>query len=851
MANVSDLIIKIQTGTDNTALATWTFKQSTIVVTNPTVRVGSWVNVKSGSRWYNGVGIASFVFTDGPWKVIQLSGQRAVINENASGSHHIMSPINVNNLTSSDSSSSVTTITEDTVDHYEVKWAYDSGDGIWFDGGSSSTSNKYATYSVPENALKVRVTVTPVSKTRQVNGQDTSYWSGSAVSYTYDTNAMPPEVPPSPTVEVDKYTLKATVDNVSDPRSDEIHFEVYDMTTLFQTGIATVSACLATFQCTLNAGGRYRVRVRAANIYGTGKIYSDWTDFTDSVITVPAAPAEITAIRGASSTSIYLEWSTVNSAETYDVEYTTNVNYFDGSSETTTVSGIEGTHYTVTGLETGDEYFFRVRAVNTQGESGWTDIKSVVIGKKPNAPTTWSSATTVITGSPLYLYWVHNAEDGSTERYAEVEITIGTDTQTYTVKNEIADDEENPDKDKTKYYTVDTSPYDEGTQIKWRVRTAGITLTYGDWSIMRTVDVYAPPTLELSVTDQNGSLLNVVTSFPIFIKGLAGPNTQAPIGYHVAITADSGYETVDSIGRSYIVNAGDEVYAQYIDTNDPLLIELDPGNIDLENNVTYTVTVIVSMNSGLTATATASFEVAWTDQAFMLDAEIAIDPDNYISYVTPYCRNEEGVVVTDATLAVYRREFDGSYQELATGIDPTKNTVITDPHPALDYARYRIVATSKSTGAVSFYDPPGYPVNGTGAILQWNEAWENFDVTNESAETLIPLWNGSLLHLPYNLDVTDNINPESETVKYVGRNYPVSYYGTQIESSSNWKLEIPATDKKTIYALRRLQIWKGDVYVREATGSGYWANITVSFTQTHQALTVPVTLTITRVEGGI
>ena len=63
-------------------------------------------------------------------------------------------------------------------------------------------------------------------------------------------------------------------------------------------------------------------------------------------------------------------------------------------------------------------------------------------------------------------------------------------------------------------------------------------------------------------------------------------------------------------------------------------------------------------------------------------------------------------------------------------------------------------------------------------------------------------------------------------------------------------MEIPKEDKKTLYALRRLSIWTGDVYVREPSGSGYWANISVSFSQTHNELTIPITITVTRVEGG-
>lgn len=847
MANVKNLAIKIQTGTEKTLLATWDFN-STVTVTSPTIKVGSWVRVKAGSRWYNGVGIAPFVFNE-EWQVIQINGNRVVIDKNRAGTNSIESPIHINNLTTSGGGS--TSVTENTVDHYTVTWAYDSGDGIWFKGNSSNTegNTKHSTYDPPENALKVRVTVKPVSKTRKVNGKDTSYWSGSNVSKTWDMSTNPPEVPPTPSIEIDEYELTATVDNITDQRSDEIEFSVYDMTKPFTSGTVTVQACMASFKCKVNAGGQYRVRARSANIYGSGRNYSDWTDFTSPETTIPSVPAGITTIRGSSSTSIYLEWSTVNSAETYEIEYTTKITYFDGSSETTSVSGIEFNHYEVTGLESGQEYFFRVRAVNDKGESGWTEIKSVVIGKDPDAPTTWSSTTTAITGDVVNLYWVHNAQDGSTERYAEVEITANGNTQTHTVRNEDLEDED--EKDKTKYYAVDTSEYKEGTKIQWRVRTAGITLAYGDWSIMRTVDVYAPPTLELSLTNQNGDIIEVLEEFPFYIEGLAGPNTQMPIGYHVTITADQGYETVDSIGRTKIVNPGDEVYSEYIDTNDPLLIQLTPANIDLENNIEYTVVVIASMNSGLTVTQSKQFSVSWTDEFYNLDAEIAVDDQTYVAYITPYCRNDDGDVITNVSLAVYRREFNGAYTEIQSGIDSSKNTVVTDPHPALDYARYRIVATTNTTGAVSFYDPPGYPVQCKKIIIQWDEEWSDFDSSVEDDEPVQPLWTGSLLALPYNVDVSDDSSPESTLVKYIGRSYPVSYYGTQITTTGSWSVAIPRDDVDTIYALRRLSIWKGDAYVREPSGSGYWANIKVSFSQKHLETTIPVTLSLTRVEGGI
>lgn len=43
----------------------------------------------------------------------------------------------------------------------------------------------------------------------------------------------------------------------------------------------------------------------------------------------------------------------------------------------------------------------------------------------------------------------------------------------------------------------------------------------------------------------------------------------------------------------------------------------------------------------------------------------------------------------------------------------------------------------------------------------------------------------------------------------------MSYYGTQLGETASWKVEIEKSDVDTLYALRRLAIWMGDVYVRE------------------------------------
>ena len=315
------------------------------------------------------------------------------------------------------------------------------------------------------------------------------------------------------------------------------------------------------------------------------------------------------------------------------------------------------------------------------------------------------------------------------------------------------------------------------------------------------------------------------------------------------MSANSTYDTVDSVGNTKIVNSGNAVYSKYFDINDPLMVEFSAGNIDLENGIEYTVTCVVSMNSGLTKESSLTFTVNWSDASYNPNAGISVDKDLLVAYIRPYCRDDDGVLVGDVSLAVYRREFDGSFTELAKDLDNSKNVVITDPHPSLDYARYRIVATTNSTGAVSFNDLPGYPVNGKSIIIQWDEEWKEFD-SSSGGRLMDRPWTGSMLKLPGNIDVSDSYDQDVSMIKYIGRSHPIAYYGTQRGETPTWNVEIPKSDKDTLYSIRRLASWMDDVYVREPSGSGYRASIKVSFSQKHCELTIPVTLSITRVEGG-
>ena len=584
------------------------------------------------------------------------------------------------------------------------------------------------------------------------------------------------------------------------------------------------------------------------------------------------------------------------------------MHYLRSSNASTTINNITSPRYTITGLSSGEKYFVRVRAINKQGTSDWTEAKSIILGVVPAAPTTWSSTSTVTVGEEMKLYWMHNAKDGSKESKAELKYSVNNQPEVVkeVIKTNVSDD--------VSYYYLPTSSYTEGASIRWAVRTAGITGEYGPWSVTRTISIYAHPSLSLVVSDDglNTRSLTRITKYPFYIKAVSGPNSQKPIGYHFSIVAKDSYETIDEHGTVKMIIEGQEIYSNFLDINERIvLLTMTPSDVNLENNIEYHLTCTVTMDSGLTEEASVDFRVSLDDVTYYPAAEILFDENTLSASIRPYCTYTpylfyrvtfdtstgiytrtttlidplEGTSVDNAlttqddlvfvgvnasdetiyfavvssnreylveniTLSVYRKEYDGRFVEIAKDIPNLDNLYVTDPHPSLDLACYRVVATDMSNGSISYTDIPGYPVGIKSVIIQWDEQWGDLKVIGEDPTDELS-WTGSMLKLPYNIDVSDSNEIDVSLIEYIGRSHPVSYYGTQLGITSTWRMDIPKTDKNTLYGLRLLAIYTGDVYVREPSGSGYWAHISVSYEQKHRELTIPITLTIKRVEGGM
>lgn len=796
-------------------------------------------------------------------------------------------------------------------DKFDIRWFYGTANNIKFTGSTTSVdsidnSRPQSTYTPPENATYISFQVKPIATTHKVNNVDTPHWTAQwSTEKFYYMKDLPPDTPSgTPTVTLEDYTLKIEISGVSSG-VDEVEFEiVQNDSKIYKVGKSKPSTSVAKYSCNVSPGYDYKVRCRPVK----NKIYGEWTGYSDNVHTKPNKPTEITELRAVSETVVSLTWSKVTTAETYDIEYATVLDYLGASNASTTINNVAEPRYTITGLTSGEKYFFRVRAVNDQGQSDWTEASSIVLGGVPAAPTTWSSTSTAVVGEEMKLYWMHNSKDGSKETKAELKYTAnnGSPVVKEILKTNVSDD--------VSYYYLSTRSFTEGASIKWLVRTAGVTGEYGPWSATRMISIYAPPSLSLILSNDQAasSAIKEVTKYPFYVTANAGPDSQKPIGFHISVISKDSYETVDEYGNVKMIAEGQEIFSKFYDINTRTLsVKMTPGDIDLENNCRYELSCVVTMDTGLTEEEKVTFRVSLDETEYYPTAEVMFDEKTLSAYIRPYCTERpyifykvtynsadntykrtstvidplEGSSVNNAltdmddlvflgvdstststyftvvqsdrenlvenvTLSVYRHEYDGRFTTIATDISNTDSIYVTDPHPPLDSAKYRIVSTDTTTGNISYADLPGYTVGVKSVVIQWDETWSNLQVMGDDPIDQVT-WAGSVLKLPYNIDVSDSNTMDVSLVEYIGRSHPVSYYGTQLGTSSTWNVDIPKTDKTTLYGLRRLAIYAGDVYVREPSGSGYWANISVSFSQKHREMTIPVTLEIKRVEGGM
>lgn len=117
-----------------------------------------------------------------------------------------------------------------------------------------------------------------------------------------------------------------------------------------------------------------------------------------AVPTVPPAPASLSAAAG--NTQVSLSWASSSGATSYSVYRGTSAG---GESTTAIATGVGTTSYTNTGLTNGTTYYYKVKAVNTAGASGYSPEASATpsSGSQPVPNGTYTLTPACATGARL------------------------------------------------------------------------------------------------------------------------------------------------------------------------------------------------------------------------------------------------------------------------------------------------------------------------------------------------------------------------------------------------------------------------------------------------------------------
>jgi titin len=173
----------------------------------------------------------------------------------------------------------------------------------------------------------------------------------------------------------------------------------------FADGTSTSSSATVTG---LTNGTNYTFRVAAVNSAGTGTYSTASSSVTP--VTTPGAPTSAAASTGARQATISWTAPTSNggsSITNYAIQFSTDA----GSNFSTQIlTGSTSTSYVYTGLTAGTAYVFRVAAITSVGQGGWSsNTSSLTIQDQAGAPTSVIGVDGV---GRVVLSWTAPASNG-------------------------------------------------------------------------------------------------------------------------------------------------------------------------------------------------------------------------------------------------------------------------------------------------------------------------------------------------------------------------------------------------------------------------------------------------------
>jgi hypothetical protein len=241
---------------------------------------------------------------------------------------------------------------------------------------------------------------------------------------------LPPLAPGTVTVPSTSVTGNYTVSWASSLSATTYDLEE-DTSSSFANPTTVYSGANPTFDITSKVSGTFFYRARAVNTAGP----SPWTAGANACqIVAPAAPATVTLPATSYTGTFTVTWAASTGASAYDLEEDTSSSFTNPG---VIYTGANAT-FDVTGKTSGT-FYYRVRAVNGAGASGWTQGGNglqIIVPPAPPAltvPAASQTGTYTVTWGGFSGAILYDLEEDTTAAFTNPTLLVASANTTHTV----------------------------------------------------------------------------------------------------------------------------------------------------------------------------------------------------------------------------------------------------------------------------------------------------------------------------------------------------------------------------------------------------------------------------------
>ena len=519
--------------------------------------------------------------------------------------------------------------------------------------------------------------------------------------------------------------------------------------------------------------------VMATNRDGT--MLSSGTFNSRSIVFDPVAIAATSVTQ----TSFSANWNSSAGANGYKLDVSTDINFgtfLTGYQNLDVGSAIS---YTVTGLSAGSTYYYRLRAYDIDGITGYSNVVTLVTAPLPPV----ASAVSNVTEASFYANW--SASTGATKYYLDVATTSGFSAGTF------VSGYQDLNVGNVTTYSVNTN-LTANTTYYYRVRAAN---NYGTSTSSNAITVLSAPlppvTIAATPIGQSSFSVNwnASTGATKYYLDVSTANTFA------AGTFVSGYQNLDvSNVTTYSVNthltAGSTYYYRVRASNG--------DGISTNSNTTTVLTVPPNpVATAATAITQTSFTANWGTSTSA--TEYFIDVTTDAGPVSGWTNISMGNVTTFAvntSVAAGTTHYYTIRAKNASGTSGNSNVIslVTIPPAPVTIAATGALQTSfnanwnAAAGASKYY----LDVSTTNTFTSYVAGWNNLDVGNVltyPVNTSLTAGTQYYYRVRANNAAGTSVNSNTTTITLIPPD-PVAAAASAVATTSfsaNWNASLSAT----------------------------------------------------------